>query len=306
MKTTVYVQDITCDSCVRVIERVLKRIDGVKEHTIHDDAVVVEHDARVTAQSVIEAITNAGYRASSAPLPRFSLKQRWSDFWTDKKKYALERKMFVYSLFAFVALLLIEAAAYALFFRATPGFFAKYAIWLFYLDISVVTVAAALWHLRAYKTPVTSMTGMMLGMTMGMQAGFMIGAVLGATNGMFIGSLGGMLLAAALGAYAGRDASIMGALQGLMSGLMGGTMGAMITVMMFTDHVLLFMPFYMALNVVILWGMSFMLYEEAIEGRRVTAEPADFTTFFSYVFVMTVILVALMVYGPKSLLVSIV
>ncbi len=305
MKTTLYIQDIECESCTRIVERGIKTLQGINEYIIKKDSIAIDFDpSLIKEEAIIEAISSRGYAASRYPLTKMSFKRRMKEFLQDRQKYAVERKMLSISLISFISLLLVDAIIYLLFFRATPGFLAQSWQWFLYIDITVVTTAAAIWHLKAYHGAITSMTGMMLGMTLGMQAGFMIGAVVGATNGMFIGTMVGMISGVLLGIYGGKDVGIMGALQGMMSGLMGGTMGAMLTVMMFSDHLLLFMPVFMLINVVILWGMSYMIYEEVVEDKTVRIAPADFTTFFSYVFVFAIILSTIMVYGPKSALVA--
>jgi copper chaperone CopZ len=305
MKTTLYVQDIECESCTRLVERGLKTLQGINEYTIQKDSVLIDYDpSLLKEEAIIEAIASRGYAASRYPLNKMSFKRRFKDFLENRHKYVVERRMLFISLLSFLALLLLDAVMYGLFFRNTPGFLEQSWQWFLYLDITVVSIAASIWHLKAYRGAITSMTGMMLGMTLGMQAGFMIGAVIGASNGMFVGSMVGMLGGVGLGIYGGKDTGIMGALQGMMSGLMGGTMGAMLTVMMMTDNVLLFMPVFMLINVAIMWGMSYMVYEEVVEDKTVQIVPTDFTTFFSYVFVFAVILGLIMVYGPKGALVA--
>ena len=132
----------------------------------------------------------------------------------------------------------------------------------------------------------------------------MLGAVFGATNGFFVGSMVGMLIGVAIGAWAGCGCGVMGWMQGMMAGLMGGTMGPMISIMMFNDHLMLFMPFYIAINVLILWGFSYMVYEEIVEGKRVERKPYDLLTLASLTLIIGAALSILMVYGPKSILLS--
>ena len=306
MKTTLYIQDIECDSCVRIVDRSIKRLQGINEFSVKNDHVLIDYDpSLIKEETIVESISRSGYKTSTTPISHMSYKQRWRDFTANKRKYWVEWRMLIYTAVAFLFLLGIDAALYLIFFAGSQGFLSHYWQWFIYLDITIVTVAAGLWHLKAYRGAITSMTGMMLGMTLGMQAGFMVGAVVGATNGMFTGSMAGMFTGVFLGGYAGKDSGIMGALQGIMSGLMGGTMGAMLTVMLLADHISLFMPFFMAVNVVILWGMSYMVYEEMVEDKRVQVAPAEFGTLFSWVFVAAIVLGLIMVYGPKSLLVAI-
>jgi copper chaperone CopZ len=304
MRVTLYIQDIECESCTRLVERAIKSLQGINEYAIKKDCVVVDFDSSLLKEeAIIEAIASRGYAASKFPLSKMSYRRRFSDFMKNRQKYAIERQMLLNALLSFLGLIVIDALLYLFFFRDTPGFLSQSWQWFLYLDITVVSVASSIWHLKAYKGAITSMTGMMLGMTLGMQAGFMVGAVVGATNGMFVGSTVGMLSGIFLGVYGGKDSGIMGALQGMMSGLMGGTMGAMLTVMMFTDHLLLFMPMFMIINVIIMWGMSYMVYEEVVEDKKITTAPTDFSTFFAYVFIFALLLAVIMIYGPKGALV---
>ncbi len=304
MKITLYVQDIECESCTRLIEKGMKTLQGINGYVFKKDSVEVDYDpSLLKEEAIIEAISSRGYAASKYPLTKTSFKRRLSDFLKNRQKYAVERQMLLISVLSFIVLLFSEAVLVLAFYKNT-GVVLRNWQWFVYLDISVVSIAAAIWHLKAYKGAITSMTGMMLGMTLGMQTGFMIGAVIGATNGMFIGSTVGMMAGVVLGVIGGKDTGIMGALQGMMSGVMGGTMGAMLTVMLLSDNVLLFMPLFMLINVIIMWGMSYMVYEEVVEDKKVHIAPADFGMFFSYVFISTILLGIIMIYGPKSALVA--
>lgn len=213
-------------------------------------------------------------------------------------------KLLLYAFVGFIVLIVLQAVAYFGFLSAIPGFFGKYIWWIFYLDVSVVTLGVALMYYASYKGYVSCMASMMLGMTVGMQTGMMLGAVLGATNGFFVGAMVGMILGVITGYITGKG-SLMGVLQGVMSGLMGGTMGAMITVMMFTDHILIFMPFYMIINIGILIGFVFMYHDEVIKDQKdVIKKNIDIVTFLSMCVIATAILMVIMIYGPKSALFS--
>jgi hypothetical protein len=211
-------------------------------------------------------------------------------------------KTLKYGLVTFLVLILIESLAYAGFLRTIPGFLSKYGIWILYLNISIVSISMSVLYILFNKSKVPCMTGMMVGMTIGMQIGMMIGAVMGATNGYFTGAMVGMILGAIGGTIAGFTSnSTMSWVQGLMSGIMGGTMGPMITVMMFTDRINLFMPFYMLLNLILLWGFIKMYHEEVIkDNNELVRTHVDLLTFISATIIITVILVAIMLYGPKS------
>jgi len=116
-----------------------------------------------------------------------------------------------------------------------------------------------------------------------------------------------MLLGSVVGVLAGKCCGIMGALEGLMSGIMGGTMGAMITVMMYFEDffpvvpdIHLFMPLYVLLNVAVLLGFSYMLFEELVEGKTVEARPAGFGKFLLWSALALAILTAIILFAPHS------
>ena len=213
-------------------------------------------------------------------------------------------KSIKYASVGLLILILLEAIAYIGFFQAIPNFFSKYIWWIIYLDISIASLGASLHYMMSYKSEAPCMTGMMIGMTVGMQIGMMIGAVVGATNGFFSGAMVGMILGSIGGTLAGKTSkSTMSWLQGLMSGIMGGTMGPMISVMMFTDHLVIFMPVYIILNVVLLIGFMKMYHEELVhDNKELVHKNIDFITFVSASVIITFVILFVMVYGPKSAL----
>ncbi len=222
-----------------------------------------------------------------------------SERFNNDKSY---QKTLKYGLITFLVLILVEAIAYLGFLNDVPNFLSKYLVWIIYLNISVVSISMSILYMLSNKTKVPCMTGMMIAMTVGMQIGMMIGAVVGATNGYFTGAMVGMILGSIGGIIAGFTSnSTMSWVQGLMSGIMGGTMGPMISVMIFTDRILVFMPFYMILNLILLWGFMKMYHEEAIEGNKeLVRKNIDLLTFVSACIIVSAILILIMVYGPKS------
>lgn len=302
MNVRLYCPDIECDSCVRVIEKVLQKSEGIKNFKVNKDSVDVDfNQEQILESKIIESIKEKGYRVSLEPFERKTFIERFRDFWENKKKYENEYKMLKYSLFSFLALIAVEVLAYFAFFSKVPEFLSSYGWWIFYLNLSVVSVGAAMWHLKSYRAQVTSMTGMMIGMTTGMQTGMMIGTVISATNGLLVGGLVGMLLAVIVGFYNGKCCGIMGVMEGMMAGVMGGLMGAMIGVMFIVDNILIFMPFFMIINLLIMGGLSYMLFEELVEhNEKIKKAPMDFSTFFSYCFVAIFFLILVMIYGPKT------
>ena len=218
------------------------------------------------------------------------------------KHVLIEKQALGYGLAAFVTLTILEMFLYFGVFQSIPQFAQRYGWWLFYSNISIAALGAAAWHLYTYKTHVPCMAGMMIGMTVGMQTGMMIGAIIGGTNGFFTGSMVAVIAGVAAGVIAGRCCGVMGIMEGMMAGLMGGTMGPMISVMMLNDHLLWFMPLFTIVNVVILIGLMHMYLKEVVAPQEVSRRSLDGFTFVSMCVIATAILVAIMLYGPKSAL----
>lgn len=306
MKKTIYVPDIECDSCSKLISKKLSEEQGINNFSMTEESVDVDFDEQKTnTQNIIKIISDSGFRASEEPFERKTLKERMRDFKENKKKYEVEKKILRYTVALFFALLIIEAIVYFVVLKNIPDFIQKYALWIIYLDVSVSVIALGMWHIFSYRAKVTCMVGMMIGMTIGMQTGMMIGAILGATNGFFTGAMVGMLLAVIVGSIAGKCCGVMGVMEGMMAGVMGGTMGPMISVMMFSDNLNIFMPVYLIINIIITWGLSYMLYEEVVENKKgVIKKPIDFMTLTAYTTIITLIILAIMLYGPKSGLAS--
>ncbi len=306
MKTTIYIPDITCESCVKILNKAFAGLQGISAFTVKKDSVELEYEeSLIRINSILQVIKEKGYRASLQPFPRKSFKERTRDFLANKQKYELEHKMVQYTAITFFLLIAIEFMSYLLLFNNQANFLSKYGIWFLYATISIVFLGAAVWHINAYKANITHMVGMMIGMTFGMQTGLMLGAIIGATNGMFIGSLVGMLAGVLIGIINGKCCGVMGVMEGTMAGIMGGTMGAMLSIMMLADHLMIFMPIYLLLNIIVLLGLSYMLYEEVVEDNdAIKKVPADFTTFFSACFIALFIMGLIMIYGPKSALVA--
>jgi len=302
MKTKIYIPDIECESCSRLLEKKMTHIDGVEDYEIHPDSMDIKYDHdMIKAEDLVTAIEDLGFRASVRPFERKTFKERLKDFKENPKKYSMVTKALLYGLATFAILLVLQAIAYIGFLNSIPDFLSHYTWWLIYLDLSVASIGATIWYISSYKGTVTCMTGMMIGMTVGMQAGMMIGAVVGGTNGFFTGAMIGMTIAVIAGTITGAVCGIMGAVQGMMSGIMAGTMGAMITVMMFTDHVFVFMPYYIALNVLVLLGLIYLFYEEVVEGKKVERKKSyDFVSLAAACVIVTAIITMIMIYGPKS------
>ncbi|MBS3142405.1 cation transporter [Candidatus Woesearchaeota archaeon] len=301
MQTTIYCPDITCGSCTKVIKRSLEKYPHVESIAFGKDSITVVHAQELPSEDLLRTIHERGFRADFEPFTRKTFRERFRDFRENKEKYSVEYSMIQYSIITFFLLMAIEAVTYLALYRSQPGFLERYGIWALYLNLAIVSIGAAIWHFKSYRGEVSTMVGMMIGMTFGMQSGFLIGVIFGATNGMFTGTMIAMLSATLIGWYNGKCCGIMGILEGMMAGTMGGIMGAMTGVMLFADHILLFMPFFMIITLFVVWGLSYMLYEEFVEDNpKVKVQPTAFTTFFSYCFLAAVIFFTIMIYGPTS------
>ena len=221
-----------------------------------------------------------------------------------KKEKLFEKEVLEVALFTFVGLFLIFGVLHKFYFSNIPTYISKYPWYFFYTIVAVVANATAIYHLKAYRNAVTCMTGMMIGMTIGMITGFTLGYLVGATNGMFIGTVYGIILGVAVGIWCGKCCGIMGIMEGAMAGLMGGSMGAMLSVMMLSDHILLFTPFFILVCMGILFGLGHIVFKEHAASEEKIIKPYSLSVFFVICLVITTITILLMLYGPKSILVS--
>lgn len=178
-------------------------------------------------------------------------------------------------------------------------FFPKYGFFLFFAILSYALFLPAVRQVRAYKE-FPCMTGMMIGMTIGMISGFLAGFYVGATNGMFWGSIFGMALGMLFGVWNGKCCGVMGVIEGMMAGFMGGLMGAMTAVMMYNDNLRAAGVIVFLISAAILIGLKYMVYKEAQGTSRRHKDSDLFIVVWS--FLLTVVTVWLMVFGPRSLL----
>jgi copper ion binding protein len=63
MKTTLKIEGMSCEHCVKRVTEVLKGINGVKSAKVRlkDKSAVVNHTEDVTAGAMKAAVTEAGY-----------------------------------------------------------------------------------------------------------------------------------------------------------------------------------------------------------------------------------------------------
>ena len=220
-----------------------------------------------------------------------------------KKSYLTEYRIAQTVIITVIFVIIIELLAYFALFKNIPGFLDNYGLYIIYLDAVVVITLITLWHLSLYRDTVTHMTGMMIGMTVGMISAFSIGAIVGATNGMFVGSVVGVLIGMIIGAYGGKCCGVMGTMEGLMAGLMAGTMGPMISVMMLSDNLQLFMPLLIGSSLLIMGGLTYMMYmDEMLQKLPQKYASTDYMSFVTVCFALTLAITLIIVYGPRSLL----
>ncbi len=301
MKKTIYCPDIVCKSCVKTLTKQFDKMKGINSFHINKENIDVDYDSQqVKEQELLDAIHAKGYRASFSLFGKKTFSERIREFLSDKEKYAIEYKMFWYAALSLFLLLFIQGVLCIAFHKQEP-IFIVYGWWIFYLDLAIVTIGAAIWHYHTYKAEITHMIGMMVGMTIGMVTGLMISTIIGATNGMFIGAMIGMVVGVTAGILNGKCCGVMGVMEGMMAGIMGGTMGPMIALMMRYDHILLFMPFFMFLNILILLGLSYMLYEEVVEENpNIEKKSVSFFVFFLGCLIASSLLGLIIIYGYKS------
>ncbi len=175
----------------------------------------------------------------------------------------------------------------------TYGFFLLLAV------CSYALLSVAIHQVRAYRE-MPCMAGMMVGMTIGMIAGFLPGFYVASTNGMFVGSVFGMVIGICLGIWNGRCCGVMGVMEGVMAGFMGGLMGAMTAFMLLNDNLRAAAVIVFLISALILISLNYMIYKEM---REIKTRPNKEHLFaIAFTFIMTVITIWLMVFGPRSTL----
>ncbi|MFN7991831.1 MAG: hypothetical protein U0R44_06785 [Candidatus Micrarchaeia archaeon] len=300
---TLKLSGMTCGACEKLIERVVS----------HQGAEVKEIDANSGVVKIscsparIEAIKNElalkGFRERDAEDigergdPRRILAYIGSVI-AGEPHVQVESRLMNYALGATAILTLGAVASFSTILGAFGSTITAASL-LFFVVLSSVMSVYAFAHMNTYRKWMTCTNGMMVGMTSGMASGYMVGAVLGATNGMFIGSVAGMAVGIGIGLALGRYSGIMGAMEGMMAGLMSGTMGAMTTVMMINDNVLAFMYILSGICLVMVGGLSYMMFREAGPAPR-EGFRGGFAVFAWMCIALSALMVAVILYGPKN------
>ena len=301
------VHGMHCESCERIISRTVEKHEGAKAISFDLRANTMKIEcADAQLPKIKEELLSKGYQLL---LPGEEAKQGYeagsfsrifsflSSLLTGSNGFAHENAMLFYSALTLVAILMLQSFLYIFAFRNIPNFLNIYGTLLFLAAISIVAVMFSFFHVRAFKERTSCMVGMMMGMSIGMMGGFLIGAFAGATSGMFVGSLAGMAFGMFLGFEAGRCCGVMGGMEGLMGGLMAGTMGAMLSVMMLSDHLMLFLFILTGIAITILAGLSYLAYKEFGNLQKM---PISALQFAAYCIAIDLLVSAILVFAPKS------
>lgn len=204
-------------------------------------------------------------------------------------------------LYSLVTSFVVIAGLYFLILKNVTNFIPKYGFYLFLAAIIYALILPAIRQVRAYKN-FGCMSGMMIGMTVGMIAGFMSGYFIGATNGMFFGGVFGMIVGSLLGVWMGSCCGIMGMMEGIMAGFMGGLMGAMTSVMLLNDYLKLATVIISIFAAIISISLNYLIFFEMKENERQNEEDHRMTIMIT--FVLIIITTWLMVFGPRSALLT--
>jgi len=73
MRTRLRILGMTCQHCVNAVFTALTPVEGIVSAEVDIGSVVIEHDGRVTVESLREAIAVAGYEAVLAAEERRQL-----------------------------------------------------------------------------------------------------------------------------------------------------------------------------------------------------------------------------------------
>lgn len=293
---TFKVSGLNCDSCERLLQKALQDyVNAQLKYIDFQNGHITISCEEKDLDSIKKSFVEKGFGVEGV---NFISKSRFKTFFEgitgSDPKFATEKNIIFGSLISLVILLLTLTIFYFVFLVNTTQ--AKLLPILILTIFGVVVNYGAMKHIRIYNS-LSCSTGMMTGMTIGMMSGFMLGAILGATNGMFVGSLLGMIVGMMTGILAGKPCGIMGILEGMMAGLMAGLMGAMTSFMLITDHLIPFMFILFTACSTILAGLSYLLYKEV---GNLPEQKISFANIFITCFIISVIVVLIILLGPKS------
>ena len=130
---------------------------------------------------------------------------------------------------------------------------------MFALALAVLLGNAA--YIWTQRKQVDEMHGMMTGMTLGMLAGLFTATLYLIPTGDFLtGVIIGSITGLVFGIPFGRLGGHLGVMEGVVAGPMGGMMGAMLGQMVRPFNIEIFMPFFMAVVLVTLLGLSYAVH----------------------------------------------
>jgi len=183
--------------------------------------------------------------------------------------------------------------------KQVENFIPKYGFFVFFSILSFAVLIPAIKQVRAYKE-FPCMSGMMIGMTIGMISGFLPAFYVGSTNGMFWGSTMGMVTGIYFGISNGKCCGTMGIMEGIMAGFMGSLMGAMTAVMTLNDNLKYLGIIVFIVSAIVMLGLNYMIFRESAHLERKIKEGQFYTITTTFIF--TIVIVWLIVYGPRSTL----
>jgi copper chaperone CopZ len=300
-----YLTGMTCVACEKLISRVVTQ-NGAKVGEVdakHGTLTLVADDTALGR--VKQKLAERGFKErkeDESPESGRGDMTRVKDYilsmLAGEPHVAVEAKLTNHAFASAVILMGLGILSYGSLLKGFGSSATTVSLLLLVIATSVMTIFSY-YHMSCYRRSMSCMHGMMIGMTVGMMSGFMTGAIIGATNGIFIGSVVGVTVGIGFGFAVGRFCGVMGAMEGIMAGLMSGTMGAMTTVMMINDNMIAFMYLLMGVCGVSMASLSYMMSREA--GPAPNPEySAGFGRFFLASAMMSVLLLVIMLYGPRG------
>ena len=291
------VQNISCESCERVISRLVSRFNDAKFESISADGKTLLLSCNEKDVEKIKGVLSQYNYLEEQPVKfyaGFVAKQLFSD-----SSAFLAERTFLTRLLVVFGVIFSMLALFQIFVFNNIEVGKKLWPVLLLVPFGIILNMTSLWHARLLRKNFACNTGMMIGMTIGMMSGFMLGVILGATNGMFIGSVVSMFAGMFLGAWAGKPVGVMGVLEGMMAGLMGGLMGPMLSVMLITDNLIVFLYLFFIACTAIIVGLSYLIFRESGPIMDEKVVPSFTTMLFSALLVL-ILIVLLAMFGPKS------
>src|SRR3989338_2266793 len=141
MKIHLYIPDIVCESCVKLMQKRFNSLQGIESVSFTDDgATIVYNESLIHPEHIKESIRALNFRVSETPFERKTFPERLRDVKENKQKYELEYRALVYMGVTLILMVLLQVFAYFGFLRFIPDFMSNYGWWLFYLDVSVIAL----------------------------------------------------------------------------------------------------------------------------------------------------------------------